>query len=503
MKTEDPNFAYLYLAKTSQLKKLAGIGQDEEENLAYYNALKTYKPKIIKEVKQELKEIQAVVDEETPLLVEIKAEIKKKNKIKKRTANKLAQEYVEAREERLCHRFDRDKDMGWFMANTHNIWSRMHEGQVKKDIDEYFENEYANTKLKNVYETVKIRMIKHIPIKKTEYLYSPHHNTLYSLKNNQIITEKRKPLPKDYCEFSLDMCPGETACFDKFMAEICSEDEEKIKYLLELTGYILTPFTHLQFACNYIGRGSNGKSNFLHIQRAAAGDYTTNASLKQLMTDKFALAELNGMTLCVSADINSIGKDVEWFKNLVDSENTILAQKKHQDLFQFINKAKLIFSSNSELQTPDQSYGFFRRIQICRFHAVFPAGQFNPADKIIEKELKALRYKCFQAFLETKGYIQPPESITQETQQYQENFNPISAFLQRYQISTTSFIPTKELYEAYREFFTEQGFQEKLRDPNNVFSKKLKEIYPEQHTKKRYGVEKKNLNGYTLQQISK
>jgi hypothetical protein len=58
------------------------------------------------------------------------------------------------------------------------------------------------------------------------------------------------------------------------------------------------------------------------------------------------------------------------FKMLV-SGDTIRAQKKHGQPFDFRNVAKLIFSANEIPESNDQTYGYFKRWMILLFDKIF------------------------------------------------------------------------------------------------------------------------------------
>ncbi len=149
-------------------------------------------------------------------------------------------------------------------------------------------------------------------------------------------------------------------------------DSAQLRVVVRLFGYLLLRSARYEKAFMLNGEGGNGKSVFIKLLVALVGkDKTSNVSLQELTTDRFASSKLYGKMLNVFADLRSDRiTDSGYFKVLVSGDR-IMAQRKHQEPFEFENTAKLVFSANQIPETDDKSHAYFRRWVIIPFNRTF------------------------------------------------------------------------------------------------------------------------------------
>jgi putative DNA primase/helicase len=230
----------------------------------------------------------------------------------------------------------------------------------------------------------------------------------------------------------------------------------------------------------------DGKGVFIKIIEALVGLENTSHVPLQDLSDKFGAADLHGKLVNTFADLNSLPlTSTSMFKTLT-SGDSIRAQKKYGQPFNFRNRAKLIFSANKVPETSDKSFAFYRRLVILSFDKVFEGHSQDPdlTEKLItEDELSGLLNLALvglKKLQKDRGFKNV--SVERVKEDYDNRADTIRAFLdQNHVIDLTApeyLIPTAEVYSAYSAFCFER--KERPLEPN-ILGKRLAE----------YGIEKK------------
>lgn len=153
---------------------------------------------------------------------------------------------------------------------------------------------------------------------------------------------------------------------------------DNIRLLQEITGYLLIPVTKSQKAFLIYGPGGSGKSTFLSVLINLLGQINCSAVSLQDLTDRFRASNLFGKLANVCSDIPAKPiEDAAIFKGIV-GEDTILAERKFKNPFEFKPFARLLFSANQLPRTLDKTSAFFRRWIIVGFNNVIPEGERDP-----------------------------------------------------------------------------------------------------------------------------
>lgn len=141
--------------------------------------------------------------------------------------------------------------------------------------------------------------------------------------------------------------------------------------VLEVFGYLLMSGNPLQHAFLLLGPGGTGKSTFLRVLERMLGRHNVSSqSLKALSTDRFAGAELFGKIANIRSDIeSSYMADSTLFKQLTGGD-TLSAQRKYAQPFDFRPWATPIFSANKTWRSEDDTTGYIRRWVILPFETV-------------------------------------------------------------------------------------------------------------------------------------
>jgi putative DNA primase/helicase len=180
----------------------------------------------------------------------------------------------------------------------------------------------------------------------------------------------------------------------KFFKDILV-DENDIKVIQELFGYVLYRDYRYEKSFLFLGTGRNGKSKTLELMKTFVGvENCVNISLQQLEKDNFIMSSLFGKLANLSADISKTALHETGNFKLLVGHDVVSAPRKFQTPIQFVNYAKMIFLANELPVTHDNSIGFFDRWIMIDFNFRFYLpNQFQALltrtefDKIADTEL--------------------------------------------------------------------------------------------------------------------
>ena len=221
--------------------------------------------------------------------------------------------------------------------------------------------------------------------------------SILNVRNGLLSLSTGEILPHDHSYLSLSQLP---IIFDKkatcpvtlrFLAQVLRP--KNIFTAIQFIGYCLYHGNNYEKALLCVGGGSNGKSTFLKILENFLGrQNVSHASLQDLNTERFATANLYGKMANIFADLKTEKVTNSGLFKAIVSGDMIRAQNKHQNPFDFVSHAKLIFSTNEIPETEDKSYAYFRRWIILFFDNVFEDGKDTSLiNKLTtEKELSGL-----------------------------------------------------------------------------------------------------------------
>lgn len=396
----------------------------------------------------------------------------------------LSQEEIKDSElERLGYIYDDNRKMSFNPNLTSETLTRENEFRI-------FEDKYARYK-ENYWEIITNRCLGVLireRIKKIDPLiYAPsHHKQIVDVLKfdiDEIKSMNTYPHKINFqnCVFNFKNCEVEkhdmsnnfnyinpydlnldedipTPHFDKFLEEIFESKSELIKYMLYLTGYLISGTKSRQnfYICK--GKGKNGKSVYLQLLEKLVGeDFVISPSLSKLSTNKFSLGNAEGKKLIIASENQnkSIGIDTELLKSLTGNDR-IEMERKFKDAQTKRLNLELIFSANSILKFRDDTYGFKRRIQVIPFNYTVKNADIDLPSKL-ENEIPGIMNKIIKAFIEgTKNKITVCKEIEEETKSYIEKAiqidigESVMTFLDEYVIhKVSSQIEKSDLYSYF------------------------------------------------------
>lgn len=357
---------------------------------------------------------------------------------------------------------------------------------------------YKDGVYENGYKEIETEMIHYIPnLKKTQ--------RREVLDYMELITEERQMSEANLIAFEngvYDIVTGELKPFsydmvitnkipwnynpdayselaDKTLDKLACNDRTIRLLLEECIGYCFYRRNELGKAFILTGDKSNGKSTFLDCMKAMLGEQNISALDLKELGDRFSTAMMFGKLANIGDDIGDDflqGSQVSIFKKVVTG-NRIKAERKGQDPFEFNPFIKLLFSANDIPRMKDKTGAVLRRLVIIPFNATFSkeSDDYDPYIKYKLIEQDCMEYfirvgvEGLQRVIINQGFTQS-EKVQNQLNEYEEENNPIIAFIADCGVDAIENEPTNEVYKRYQVFCAENSMQPMS---NIVFSKQI------------------------------
>lgn len=379
-----------------------------------------------------------------------------------------------------------DKFASYLKNNSHVV-------KINNQLHIYKDGIYTNA-----YKEIEAEMIQHIPnLKKTQRREVLDYMELIVEEKEQsdanliafnngvydLVTGELKPFSTDIVitnKIPWDYDPDVySELADKTLNKLSCGDVAIRLLLEECIGYCFYRRNELGKAFILTGDKSNGKSTFLDCIKAILGDRNTSALDLKELGDRFNTSMMFGKLANIGDDIGDDflqGSQVSVFKKIVTG-NRIKAERKGQDPFEFNPFIKLLFSANDIPRMKDKTGAVLRRLVIIPFNATF--GKDDPdydpfiKYKLIQKEsieyLIRLGVDGLKRVITNNGFTKS-EKVQKQLDEYEEENNPIVAFIADCGVDSIENEPTNEVYKRYQVFCADNAMTPMS---NVVFSKQI------------------------------
>lgn len=275
------------------------------------------------------------------------------------------------------------------------------------------------------------------------------------------------------------------ALADRTLDRLSCNDGTIRLLLEECIGYCFYRRNELGKAFILTGDRNNGKSTFLDCIKAVLGEQNISALDLKELGDRFSTSMMFGKLANIGDDIGDDflqGSQVAMFKKIVTG-NRIKAERKGQDPFEFNPYIKLLFSANDIPRMKDKTGAVLRRLVIIPFNARFskylpdgsPDPEYNPYIKYELTEQSSVEYlirvgvEGLKRIIENNEFTKS-EKVQEQLDEYENENNPIKAFIEESGVETIENQPTNEVYRRYQVFCADNCMQPMS---NIVFSKQV------------------------------
>ncbi len=267
----------------------------------------------------------------------------------------------------------------------------------------------------------------------------------------------------------------------RFLDEVFEGDAEVLAYLRRGVGYSLTGHVTEQVLHVCHGSGSNGKSVFLDILSALAGEYATNTAFSTFEArDRGAipndLAALAGKRLITSAETNENARLNEARVKAFVHGDTMTARFMRANFFDFRPAGKLWWAVNHKPKVMDDSKGFWRSVRLIPFLRTFEGDEQDRGltAKLLEELPGILQWAIAGAVEWSEQGLDPPESVRNATQEYQDESDLLRDFIAEACVENTSAVTSAgDLYKAYKSWADSSGLTDRERLNSNAFGRRL------------------------------
>jgi putative DNA primase/helicase len=269
----------------------------------------------------------------------------------------------------------------------------------------------------------------------------------------------------------------------KFLDDLWGEDEESIRCLQEIFGYLVTGDTTLQKMFLIVGPKRAGKGTIARVLRAMLGEHNVAGPTLSSFGTNFGLEPLIGKTLAVvsdarigsSSDTSIIGERLL----SISGEDTLTVDRKYKEPVSLQFPTRIAVLSNELPRFNDASGALASRFVVLLLTNSF-YGRENPAlTQTLLTELPAIFNWALDgaASLSKRGYFLPPKASEEAVRELEDLSSPIGAFVrERCEVGPGHSIAVEALYAEFRSWCSTEG---RDRIPTiKMFGRDLRAIVP-------------------------
>lgn len=258
--------------------------------------------------------------------------------------------------------------------------------------------------------------------------------------------------------------------FQRFLRQIFNGDadaQDKIKALLEMTGYTLMAHCRHEKFVILVGSGANGKSVYLAILEALCGSESVAGVQPSQFDNKFQRAHLHMKLANIVTEIKQ-GEVIDdaALKGIVSGEPTTV-EHKHKNPFVMRPFSTCWFGTNHMPHTRDFSDALFRRALVMTFNQVFKPelGNCDPnlKDKLMT-ELSGILNLSLQAYADAlqRGFTMPASSVDARNE-WRLEADQVAQFVdEECDRCPFGIIPISQFYKRYENWAIETGINKRL-----------------------------------------
>lgn len=255
----------------------------------------------------------------------------------------------------------------------------------------------------------------------------------------------------------------------KFISEVSSEDEDQMKLLQQIAGYVMTTDTRYAKAFILYGSGANGKSLFNRMISKIVGRDAISSLNLSTITKQFGLTGLIGKKVNFIDEISGNYFESNVIKGLISGERMAAEVKYRPEPLEFVPTAKLIFSVNELPKINDTTPGLYRRFIIVPFDRSFEDNPDLELENKLTQELTGILNWAIEGVksLRADGHFNETKKNFEMMRNFKSDNSPVVEFISLYYQSVIGSEETKyaigisDLYAQYRSYCMDHGYKSK------------------------------------------
>lgn len=347
--------------------------------------------------------------------------------------------------------------LGSWRRYDRGAWGEIDELQVRDEVQRLMGTAATARLVKDVADLLKPR----VRTRTEEWNQNTELLVFNNLTLDLVSFQAREHRPDDMATERLpyDYDPDATApAWTRYLQQLHSP--AVAAFVQEFCGYTLTADVDQEITLWMVGPPGSGRSTFLEgLQAAHAGLYGT-LSFKHL-GNRFALANLPGKRLLVSAEQPDGFLDDSDTLNQLISGDAITAEKKYEGSFTFRSTAKMAFAMNKLPRIKDPHNGIVRRAKILRFGTAIQ--DRDPAVKqAIRNEGAGIMNWAIEGLmrLRQRGRFVIPSEVEEAIKEFRDTNDVAGLFVDEL-CEKEERTSSRELYRAYDTWCQNNGFRAK------------------------------------------
>jgi putative DNA primase/helicase len=259
--------------------------------------------------------------------------------------------------------------------------------------------------------------------------------------------------------------------WERFLCEIFRDDGSLSEYIRRAVGYSLTADQREQVFHFLHGAGANGKSTFISILLALAGEYGQTAPASLFLADHDTSvptdeARLRGARFVATAETaESRHLDEEKVKKLTGGDR-IVARFMRRDFFEFDPSHHIWLYSNYLPRISGTDWGIWRRLKLISFCQMFKPDSEPPIDpalktKLLEELPGILAWMVRGAKAWYEHGLDEPSVVSNATKNYRAQEDVIEQFIDACCLRVKPAegqVAASALYTRYKAWATGEGY---------------------------------------------
>ena len=322
----------------------------------------------------------------------------------------------------------------------------------------------------------------------------PHQSTDFLMKYTDVTYKGIEFVHDDWIGFLEDVQP----------------EKDMRDYLQRASGYTASNSVANDCLFYLYGQGSNGKTTFINAIETCLGTYAGAAPRAMMQQKKFEgdsaktdyeIADLYGMRMSVCSEVAQGAKMAESLIKDLTGGDERKGRHPYGRYFAYQPSDKFWLYGNHLLEVTGTDQGIWRRIRLIKFNEQFKNPDTTLRDRIKnDPEIQSAVLSWIVGGA-TQWYdnhrLNEPEGVIKDTQEYREEMDDVSTFIDEYCLLTDhdKYTPFADLWDAYSTQF--EGTTSK-----RAFSKELTTRGHNVAQKRIHGKVKKVRTGIVLREVT-
>jgi len=288
-------------------------------------------------------------------------------------------------------------------------------------------------------------------------------NGLYDIDNMKLMPHS----PDIYSINQLNVTYREDAeciLWQRSLDQIFENDADRIMLLQEFFGCCLARENDYEKSLFLFGEGANGKSVVLYVLEELIGKENCSSIALEKFNDSHYIARLRDKLVNISLETNAKTNVYDNMFKAIVTGDTISADEKYGQPFQFKPYCKLLFSTNNMPRVGDKTEGYYRRLLILPFNRQFNKEERDPKlkQKISASELDGIFLWALNGLkrLRERGYFKESASMQSIKDEYRKENNNVIIFVEeRCVLDVQDDVNKDDLYQTYHDWCFESGYR--------------------------------------------